>query len=346
MYEIDFWNVGSATKSSDAISVRLTDPTTAKNVVIVVDGGFAAHASELAGEISAAYGTTEVDLAISTHPDADHINGLETIVKDLNVKELLLHLPSSRGYNGDETGSNAANELAKIAKEEGTAVIEPTQGLQRFGGTLTIVGPSEDFYRQMLEAQVSGTNGVASALQKALRELRLAEKAIVSKLRQILTGDPGETLTNSEGDTFPRNNTSVITLLQVDGKSLLLTGDAGVPAIDGALDFIDVNPHALIRSPLRFVQIPHHGSRHNVSVDLLDRLLGPPNSQTEGTTSAFVSATAQDEHHPHPKVLNAFKRRGCMQNTNEDQSIRHQHNAPNRENYSKLDPLPWYSESD
>lgn len=122
-------------------------------------------------------------------------------------------------------------DLARIAKEARTTVIEPTQGLQRFGGTLTIVGPSEDFYRQMLEAQVSGTAGVESALQKALREVRLAEKAVVSRIRQIVTGDPGETLTNSEGDTFPRNNTSVITLLQVDGKSLLLTGDAGVDAI-------------------------------------------------------------------------------------------------------------------
>jgi beta-lactamase superfamily II metal-dependent hydrolase len=114
--------------------------------------------------------------------------------------------------------------------------------------------------------------------------------------------------------------------------------------LNGALDFSEAAE--LHANPLWFVQIPHHGSRHNVDVDLLNRMLGQPGEAEEDSVTAFASASEKDEHHPHSMVLNAFKRRGCRIASTEGQSIRHNNGGPNREGYTTLEPLPWYSEDE
>jgi beta-lactamase superfamily II metal-dependent hydrolase len=346
VHEVDFWNVSISMKSGDAISLRFTDPATNQNAVVVIDAGYKDFGSELADKIEAAYGTRTVDLAISTHPDGDHINGLTTLIESLDVRELLLHQPSSRGYTSDVVAADTAKELAKVAKDNGTIVTEPAQGLQRFGNALTILGPSEAFYVEMLQAQMDDEYGttVEGAVAKALARSWAAAKTAIKKIRTAITGDPGETLTDDDGGTQPRNNTSVIALFNLDGKRLLLTGDAGVPALNGALDFMDA--YGLGVNPLRFVQIPHHGSRHNVDAKLLDRLLGRPGTIPELAISAFANASEKDEDHPHPRVLNAFKRRGCTVQSTEGKDIRHHHLAPPRLNHVSLEPLPWYEESE
>jgi beta-lactamase superfamily II metal-dependent hydrolase len=59
------------------------------------------------------------------------------------------------------------------------------------------------------------------------------------------------------------------------------------------------------------VQVPHHGSRHNVSSAALDALLGPIVLQQENRRHAFVSAPRNGgPKHPSKRVMNAFLRRG------------------------------------
>jgi beta-lactamase superfamily II metal-dependent hydrolase len=346
LHEVDFWSVSMTMKSGDAISLRFTDPVTSQNTVVVIDAGYTDFGSELADKIAEFYETRTVDLVISTHPDGDHINGIAKLIETLYLRELLLHRPSSRGYTSDVVGADCANELADVAEANGTIVTEPDQGLQRFGGALTILGPSEPFYVEMLQAQMEEEYWPTAkkAAAKALERLQAAAKTAIQKIRRIIASDPGETLTDDDGGTTSRNNTSVITLFNLDGHRLLLTGDAGVPALRGALDFMDT--YRLGVNPLSFVQVPHHGSRHNVDAQLLDRLLGEPGVAPQNSITAFVSASEKDEDHPHPKVLNAFKRRGCRVQSTEGTDIWHHHNAPTRANYASLEPLPWYEESE
>ena len=346
MHEVDFWNVSISMKSGDAISLRFTDPATNQYVVVVIDAGYKDFGSDLADRIEAAYGTRTINLAISTHPDGDHINGLTTLIESADVQELFLHQPSSRGYTSDIVGAGTANALAEVARDHGTIVTEPTQGLQRFGAALTILGPDEDFYVEMLQTQMDREYGTSEegAAAKAFERMRAAIKTAVKTIRKVLSNDPGETLTDDDGGTQPRNNTSVVTLFNLDGRRLLLTGDAGVPALNGALDFMDAT--SLGVNPLRFVQIPHHGSKHNVDAKLLNRLLGRPGLASDDSVSAFANASERDEHHPHPRVLNAFKRRGCKVQTTEGKDIRHHHNGPPRPGHVSLEPLPWYDESE
>src|SRR5437879_1107232 len=82
-----------------------------------------------------------------------------------------------------------------------------------------------------------------------------------------------EVLVEPEPDAVsPENNSSMILLLTVDGRHYLFTGDAGVPALTGALDYAATVP--IDWSLLSFAQEPHHGSKRNVGPSILNRLFG------------------------------------------------------------------------
>lgn len=146
----------------------------------------------------------------------------------------------------------------------------------------------------------------------------------------------------AEKEVSPRNNTSMITMLAVDGQRLLFTGDAGVPALERAWDVAE--RRGLGGAP-DFVQIPHHGSRRNASSAWLDRLLGST-GQAECRT-AFVSVVRDSDKHPSGKVVNAHKRRGCTVVATAGWSICHRHGTPARVNWGPVTPLgPMVEEDD
>ena len=99
-YEIDFLPVDAGERSGDAIALRfgnlepdylnqwVTDQT-----VVVVDGGYQDAGTALVGHIQKYYATDYVDLAVSTHPDANHVNGLRVVLEQMRVGELFLHRP-------------------------------------------------------------------------------------------------------------------------------------------------------------------------------------------------------------------------------------------------------------
>ncbi|MGZ0042354.1 hypothetical protein [Paenibacillus ottowii] len=95
-----------------------------------------------------------------------------------------------------------------------------------------------------------------------------------------------------------------------DGTKVLLTGDAGKDALTRASYFAESQQIDL--KQCSFVQVPHHGSRRNVSPSVLNKIIGE--KVAEGSTankSAYVSVAKQSEDHPKKVVVNAFIRRGA-----------------------------------
>lgn len=94
-YEVDFLGTDSESKSGDAIAIRFGSLKGSRDeqTVVVIDGGFNDDGARLVDHIRSHFGTDRVDLVISTHPDQDHINGLETVLNELDVDELWLHQP-------------------------------------------------------------------------------------------------------------------------------------------------------------------------------------------------------------------------------------------------------------
>src|SRR6266508_4629746 len=188
MYEIDLLPVGDGEKSGDAITLRFSypNPWNGDQVVCVVDGGFQDDGEALVDHINTYYGTGRVDLVVSTHPDADHINGLSVVLNNLTVGELWMHQAWRRSpvvaeaFAGrrvtDLTMREAlrealerARDLESIAIERNIPITEPFAGESRFGERVTVVGPTLEFYESLLPA-LRGEGTVAATLAELLKE--------------------------------------------------------------------------------------------------------------------------------------------------------------------------------
>lgn len=339
MYEIDYLAVGEETKTGDAIALRFVRPDDGKYAVVVIDSGFVETGQRMVDHVRNYYGGV-VDLVVCTHPDGDHINGLTKVVEELTVRRLLVHRPANYGYGAERHGANSAavESLVALAVAKGVVVDDDAfAGASYFGGALQVLGPTEELYSQQLALQ-------SWLAQSTLAKMEQAASKAFRRLRSLFY-DPGEhTPLTDNGGTTPRNNSSIILDLLIDGERCLFTGDAGVPALEAAADQIA----ALGRSgvELAMFDVPHHGSRHNLTSPLLDRLLGPVSSLGRGVAIASVGAKADE--HPRWDVANAIKRRGypvfCTRGTN---LWHHTPDAPVRWNYNgTVSEVGWLEDPD
>ena len=99
------------------------------------------------------------------------------------------------------------------------------------------------------------------------------------------------------------------------------------------------NFHVSLKDTVKFLQIPHHGGRHNVSPSVLNSLIGNIiEEEANPTKIAFVSA-AKDSEHPLQMVVNAFTRRGVKVYKTNGNIIHHHRNMPDREGWTSLKKL-------
>jgi beta-lactamase superfamily II metal-dependent hydrolase len=296
----------------------------------VIDAGFLSNGKELVEHIPKYYGTDRVDFVLSTHPDGDHINGMGVVVRELDVRCLLIHRPKLHGY-ASNTGSKPAEELTKLVEEKGGTVVEPFAGVSGWNNSFAVAGPTEDFYKETLAEQVEATKSVA-----------LAEGAVMKRARRFLEKFPIEMPFGDAGGTNPRNNSSTILSLMIDGRHVLFFGDAGVPAITEALDYLDGEGRTSTWP--RLVVLPHHASRHNLDLDTIKRMLGDPTNSKFGTAIASVSAESDN---PSPRVANAVGRRGYPVSVTAGETFRHSWDAPPRPGWNgQVTVLPPLVETD
>ncbi|MFR9802570.1 ComEC/Rec2 family competence protein [Pseudonocardia sp. RS010] len=344
MFEIDMLPVESSTgpartKSGDAIALRFTTPTDIRPKIVIIDGGYRDNGKDLVDHIRQYYDTNHVDLVISTHPDNDHISGLLVVLDELDVDELLIHQPRLHVSNVSLFSNiETVDAVLALARQRGVKISSPFTGLTRFDDHLLVLGPTQSYYEQLvLEHLIE-----AGWQQKAagLRETALSHAFphFAQKMERTLFM-PEETLTDNV-TTGPRNNTSVITLLRVGDARLLFTADAGIPALEAAADHYETTVGDFGITPLSFMQVPHHGSRHNVGPSILDRILGPKDGAPFAQVSAVISSAAADPGHPNPKVVNAFTRRGCYVVATEGRTVCHTDGSVIRPGWGPVAPLP------
>jgi beta-lactamase superfamily II metal-dependent hydrolase len=304
--------------------------------VVVIDGGFSDTGDALAEHIRDYYDTSYIDLMISTHPDADHINGMARLMEQMTVGELLVHRPRLHVDSvADFSNIEAIDNLIKLAESTGVTVNEPFTGLTRFGGQIRILGPTQAWYEELIAESLAAER--AGLLAKA----RMSASVMLSKgadlLERALSWMPTETLSD-DVETSERNSTSAITLLTVDGRRALFTGDAGIKSLDRAADEYERTVGTFSGNHIQFFQAPHHGSRRNLGPTILNRLFGEPSLPLDVFTSIISSAKASSKH-PSPKVVNALKRRGANVFATEGRTIwDHSGDAPPR-GWVTLTPL-------
>lgn len=213
MYEIDFLPVGKGGRHGDAIALRFTRPDTGGLAHVIIDAGFEEHGKALVDHVHRYYNTTSIDIAIVTHPDGDHIGGMGHVIRDLDVTTLCIHRLRERGGDG-LPAADAVDELIALAEENGTRVHEPFAGTWAFDGALMILGPTEDWYEELVaEQQVEARERAAAAARTPSAMLEAARRLG----QQFLAALPIEVPFDDAGGTNPRNNSSAITLVNVAG---------------------------------------------------------------------------------------------------------------------------------
>lgn len=353
-YEIDFLDVESS-KSGDAITIRYN--INGATTIHVVDGGYQDTGDKVLSHIKKHYGSpSKIDRVVVTHPDGDHAGGLRKVLNEFEIGELWMLRP---WLYADELIDRFAkftnvqnlekrlreiypniNALEEIALDRGIKILEPFQGSNI--GNFTVMAPTKSRY---LDLVVSSEKSPEIAKEeKAIQESSyrtmldsLAEKAVT-----FLKSLWGEENFSAE-ETSSENEMSVVQYATLCGKSILLTGDAGRGALNEAYEYA---PAVGLTLPgINRFQVPHHGSRRNVSSEILDLWLGDklesePNDDSK-ECHAFISAAKKDKDHPRKAVIRGVIHRGAKVFSTEGNSLRTSRNAPDREGWTASTPIPY-----
>ena len=359
-FEIDFLDIDTK-NSGDAIPLRYRVDGNTR--IHVTDGGFQDTGDKLVEHINKYYDSpNRIDAVVVSHPDGDHAAGLRSVLREYRVDELWTLRPwlyAEELLNRFTRFSNVENlsrrlreiypniaELEKIAISRSIEIREPFQGAQI--GHFTVMAPTKGRYLDLVveSDKTPEASKVASEYSSQISLAMLLEKSVAKVVSLIRSAWGEETFSTEE--TTPENNMSVIQYANLGGINILLTADAGRAALSEAAYYA---PILGLKLPgIDRFQVPHHGSRRNVSTELLDLWLGPrlPNKPDHGNESfyAIVSATKKDKDHPRKAVVRALIHRGANVISTEGRCICTGNNSPSREGWVAVDPLPYPEEQE
>ena len=252
-------------------------------------------------------GTDKINDLIVTHSDADHSSQICSLIKEVEVGTIWMHRPWSyvnekfmkEGINSPAKQNKLTQKLMlqykhikaihEIAEKRGIEIKEPFAGDQI--DSFLVISPSKEFLQQLL-----------------------TESDKIDEVFKSIGEDVQETwdteLLAETCESSSENEASIVLYTECDGKGILLTGDAGVRALTGAINHLQEKASVDLRK-IKFLQIPHHGSRNNVNPSILNNLLGNavPKDSYRPQKQAIISATDVSDDHPSGIVVNAAIRR-------------------------------------
>lgn len=351
--ELDFLDVESA-KSGDAITVRYTIGGAQR--VHVIDGGYVDTGDKVVAHLKNWYGGATVNHVLLTHPDQDHANGLRKVLETCQVGELWMHrpwlyaqelLPSFPTYKSVDALQSRLRglypgpaALEDIALERKIPIYEPFQGV-RIGG-FVVAAPSKARYLQLVIDSDRTPQKAEGSLMKSVTEaFDIAVKAASNLIKRAWGAE-----TFPVDGTNRENEMSVVQFGVFSEKRVLLTGDAGREALTEAADYVQSLGYPL--PGIWCFQVPHHGGRHNVDTQVLDRWLGPALKAQPATTSwhAICSSAKADVHHPKKVVVRAMLHRGAHFYSTEGRSVFLSYPTVKREGYTVIEQAPYPDEQE
>ena len=352
-YEIDFLAVGDGERSGDAIALRYSDGYGSK--IHVVDGGDLAAGERLVEHINKYYGNPSfIDAVVCTHGDDDHSSGLRRVIENFYIREIwmnrpwlyaqeILHLFRDRRLTAKSLEQHLRDsypilvEIEDIACKRGIDIRQAFQGMKI--GEFTILSPSQERYLQLIPQfsrtpeQAKSTNVQGISFREALNYIEKTTTTVTNWIAEVWNIETLE----EDVETSASNESSVVQVANLDGHRILLTGDAGIASLQEAADYAPLVGFGL--PGIRFIQVPHHGSRRNVSPTTLNRWIGPIVQQGEPHRSiAYVSAAEKSDTHPRKKVVNAFIRRGAKVYSTKGSNLRYYSGMPLRDGWTSATP--------
>lgn len=249
----------------DAIIIK----SNGKNMLI--DGGD--ETTQLFKELDRIYNDKEcIDILVITHHDSDHIKGIIEFLIELKkmrfgepkdfVKQVYfnspriikgLPIPKESRYLSFQQASDVEILIAHLGLKWDTILLDTTPSIQLGEVKLTCLSPTEDIvdgYADTSGAYLSPDD--KSDWNKSLSDL---EKYVTDKSL----------------DTRIPNQSSIVLLLEYNGKKSLLTGDITPHRLETIISKLyEENDKKLI--PLDFFKLPHHGSHRNITEAIISRI--------------------------------------------------------------------------
>jgi hypothetical protein len=254
---------------------------------ILVDGGRSATWQDVRAHLQAvAQDPNVLELLIITHVDRDHIEGILGLIEDQSValrfKDIWFngyhHLLgeclesfgpvqgerlSSALMKPDRPWNRAFESCAVCVKPDGSAVSVQLDG----GMVLTILSPDRAKLRALepeWRKEVTAAGMIPG--QPAIQPARPAGYEVMGGRIDVATLAD----TVFEEDPSKPNGSSIALLAEYDGRRALLTGDAHVGRLVEALRPLAGAEGGRLR--LDAMKLSHHGSKHNLSSELIGLL--------------------------------------------------------------------------
>lgn len=350
-YEVDF--IGNKSSGdADAIALRWKDEYGDYHIC-VYDCGTEGQADDMIDLLNKYYfdGIDEdskvIDAVVISHPDVDHINGIKKILENFSVNKLYANIPweyvdelvqRSENYNSSDYLTSKLKkkysklaEIVDYAEENAITIYNALQGTI-VCDELEILAPSEEEYIDHI------LNSGKNPLKPVTESFSKGEK---------FNTDSWNTDNLLEvAETTEENETSVVLygLRNASDNYFLLVGDAGVHDLESAFDYAEYEA-INIKNDVKFYQVPHHGGRHNLDTDTMNRLVGDITKRgVESDKTAFISV-GKGSDHPRQCIVNAFKRRGVKVYKTKGNTIHHfAGDMPDREGWVTLTQLDFKEE--
>ncbi len=295
-YEIEMLNVGNA----DAIILRYIN-SSGTEYVVVIDAGNKNDGEKVVTQINKYTNQKYINLAICTHPDNDHIGGFEYILNNMKISEFWIHDPEKhvnifevrkaiteaslyhKMRKITESLDNNIN-IIKLIDSKGIVRKEPFRGLKHSYVPLTVLGPTVEFYENLLKTF------------RDVNDLFLEESILEDDVLDDYTKDTLSEVLDQDDDKSSENNSSAIIAFHPDNnKRYLFTSDAGPIALQQVVE----NYNSWTKN-LDWLDVPHHGSKKNLTSSLILHF---------APVVAYVSGKGKRKY-PSMAVVNALKKVG------------------------------------
>lgn len=357
-YEIDFLDVETK-KSGDAITLRYS--IAGATYIHVVDGGYLENGRMVIDRINKNYNhPRRIDHVVSTHPDHDHTGGLRKVLEEMEIGTLWMNRPwlyaddiihrFSRFTNPENLRRALKKAYPNTAALENIAIARNIPIQEAFQGArigaFTVMAPRKSRYLDKI-VDSEKTGQVAKTLDEAAASAERFSQIIADFAAKAI----GYVRTSWGVEYFPNtvtsteNEMSIVQYANICGRRILLTADTGLEGLQEVLDYAPVIGLSL--PGIDNFQVPHHGSRRNVSTKILDDLLGlrSPYPSNEKFL-AVVSSAKADEKHPRNAVIKAMHHRGARILTTENGDICVGLNAPERFGWISAQSVPYPSDQE
>ena len=329
-YEYEVLKVGDA----DAILIR--HYINGKPFIVLIDAGNAGDAAIIKKHLGDYYNSYYIDLAICTHPDSDHKDGFFNLLQDDDViietfwltdPAQYLDVNDIQRYRSKENATKAVRKiwqkstdanlnLIDLALNKCEKVESVTDGAKHPILPISIVGPSDEYYAEVVKAMVAdyGVKTYEDSSKEAYDNVfKIDEKDIKS-------------IIDNDEDLSPYNASSLIILYEPgDGKRLLFAGDANTTSLQMML-----NKYKRLRN-VDLLKVPHHGSRRNLNTSIIEAL---------SPKKCYISA-AGNKKHPSGRLVYWLAKYGDVYSTHTCNSYIHCQSGamPNRIGCVTLIPL-------